>query len=735
MRSKFSFVGLVAGTFLALSTTGAICAEQSGPPDSTGVPGPGPGPGQPPALASGSDSDFGPETILIVAERDARTSKGATGLELSLADTPQSETIIDSTTLDTFALTDINSMLDLVTGVNVERAETDRTYYNARGFDITSMQVDGVGMPFDSLIVGDIDTALYDKVEIVRGANGLLTGTGNPSGTINYVRKRPTNEFQASAKLGYGTWDMRRAEVDVSTPLTDSGSWAARVVGVVQGKDSWLNLYSNRRKLIYGVVDGQIGAGVTVTAGISHQDNSSDGVTWGAVSLLDSHGEQVDYDVSTTTAQPWTYWNTRATTTFVEVNVVLGGDWKLKSVANYGTYFEPANLLYVYGNTDPDDGNLGLYGWPGGYTTRSHSALSDTSLSGRFELFGQAHQATLGVSLAKSGYRSFESTLPAEENGFAVPAFPGWDGSEVPVPHYLPRYLAAQYDTRINRLYGAARVSLADSLKFIAGFNGIDSKTSGDSYGVNAYKKERGVSPYLGLTWRFVPNANVYASYSDIFQPQSQIDVNHRPLGSAKGSSYEAGVKSEWFDKRLLATLALFRADQSNFAEFAGYIDNDFSFAPYRGISFRSQGYEVEFAGKPVESLTLQTGWTQLSLKAPDGSDARTFIPRRTLKLLATWEVPGVEGFGLGASARWQSGIYTDSTYYNTLTDETTAGRIRQNAYAIVGVNATYKAGEHLEFGLNVDNLGDEKYFSSLIYEQSFYGAPRSVIASVKVKY
>lgn len=47
-------------------------------------------------------------------------------------------------------------------GINVDSTETDRTYYNSRGFDITSMHVDGIGIPFGSLIVGDLDTAIYE---------------------------------------------------------------------------------------------------------------------------------------------------------------------------------------------------------------------------------------------------------------------------------------------------------------------------------------------------------------------------------------------------------------------------------------------------------------------------------------------------------------------------------------------------------------------------------------------
>src|SRR5690606_30555138 len=134
--------------------------------------------------------------------------------------------------------------------------------YNARGFDITSMHVDSVGMPFGSLIVGDLDTAIYEKVEVIRGSNGLITGLDNPSGTINYVRKRPSNEFEMNTKFTVGRWNNKRMVADISTPLTESGRWAARFVGVYQDKESSLDHYENDRNVASLVVDGQVGDAV-----------------------------------------------------------------------------------------------------------------------------------------------------------------------------------------------------------------------------------------------------------------------------------------------------------------------------------------------------------------------------------------------------------------------------------------------------------------------------------------
>src|SRR5690606_24148828 len=90
------------------------------------------------------------EEVLIKAVRADRDSRGATGLDLSIYDTPQSLTVLDAEAIANFRLVDINSMLKMTTGVNVDATETDRTTYNARGFDITSMHVDGIGIPFGS---------------------------------------------------------------------------------------------------------------------------------------------------------------------------------------------------------------------------------------------------------------------------------------------------------------------------------------------------------------------------------------------------------------------------------------------------------------------------------------------------------------------------------------------------------------------------------------------------------
>jgi len=163
---------------------------------------------------------------------------------ISQRETPQSISVVTRAQIEDFKLNDINDLLKTVPGVQVQAQETDRIYYSARGFDIQTFQIDGIGLPFAFQVqTGSIDTAIYDHIDVVRGAPGLLSSTGNPSAVVNFIRKRPTRDFQASGSLQYGSYNDLRVEGDVSTPLTKDGSIRARVVGALVDRDSYLDRY------------------------------------------------------------------------------------------------------------------------------------------------------------------------------------------------------------------------------------------------------------------------------------------------------------------------------------------------------------------------------------------------------------------------------------------------------------------------------------------------------------
>ena len=662
-------------------------------------------------------------TIVVNGARFGEQPSGATTLPISIVDTPQSVTVIDRDYLDDFGFDDINDVLRMVPGVNVERAESDRTYYNSRGFDIKTMRVDGLGLPnIWGVYNGQLDTAVFDRIEVVRGANGLLSGTGNPSGTINYLRKRPTGERHVYAELSAGSWDRYRAEVDIDLPLTADGSWAVRVVGAAQTNDSYLRDYQQERTVIQGILSGRLADNLGVVLGYTRQDTSADSPLWGALPLLYTDGTQTDFPVETSTSQDWAYWDTRDATAFGEVHWDFAQDWSLKTSLTRRDYSEPSRLFYVYGTPDPVTG-LGLYGYPGGYYQTNDGWIADAEVVGKVHAFGREHEVTFGSQYVDSNLHYLTYPVdPSDPSWGALPALPDWTGLEVAMPAFGAPYESSDVDYRIYRIYGAMRLALTDRLKLIGGFNYIDVQATGVSFDVDYSRTETAVSPYVGVTYEISPQVNLYASYSDLFEPQSEIGLDLLPLGSAKGQSLEGGIKGNFLGGRLFGSLAAFSSSQSNLPEAADFVPPYGTL--YRSITVDSTGVELELGGQLAEGLTIQGGVAHLlSLENEAGEPVRTYTPRTTANLSLRWQV--LPALTLGTAIRWQDDIH--------LTNAT--GTITQGGYATVQLHARYDVNDNLALTVNIGNATDHKYLQSLYWEQAYYAAPRNVTAAVQWRF
>jgi outer-membrane receptor for ferric coprogen and ferric-rhodotorulic acid len=663
--------------------------------------------------------ETGSETkdVIVLGKRVIRNSAGATGLDLSLRETPQSVTIVTAAQIKAFDLTDANQLLASLPGINVEATETDRTYYNSRGFDIVNFQVDGVGQPLDwGLQTGALDTVIFDRIEAIRGANGMMTGTGNPSATINYIRKRPTRTFQASASASYGSWDNKRVTGDVSGPLNADGTVSGRLVVARTDTDSYLDYYGVERNVYYGVLSWEITPKLNATAGYSQQDNLATGNNWGALPLTYSDGTPITtYDVSATTGAPWTYWNTHNRIGFAEASYAFDNGWTTKFIFTHKDYDDQAKLLYAYGNPDKVTG-LGVTAMSGIYPSTLKQDMYDLVATGPLTLFGREHQLVFGINGSTGKSLKYEQFA----DFFSYPALQTWNTAFPAEPAYPAAYLAEDITDKLTRAYAAIHLNFTDRFKGIVGFNAIDLKSTGYSYGVDQSRSDNAVSPYVGLVYDLTPNASVYASYSDIYSPQSESDINRHKLEAATGKSYEAGLKTEWLDKRLYATASVFKSEQYGLAEYAGYIPNSLD-SYYVGVDTLVKGYEFEVAGKITPDWTVNGGWTQLSIEDANGNDVRTYLPRRTLKLSTTYAIPQYRGLNLGASVRWQSDIET--------TDLGTT--ITQEGYAVVDLLGSIRLTDHVRAALNVKNAFDEKYWGSLKWSQAFYAPPRSVSVSL----
>ncbi len=127
----------------------------------------------------------------------------ATRLDLSLRETPQSVTVITRQRLDDMGLFSPSDVMGQASACRSPTASASICV--SRGYTIDNFQIDGMLNTFGGSVKTNTDSVIYERIEVIRGATGLTTGAGDPSGTISMIRKRPTDTFQMGANLARGT--------------------------------------------------------------------------------------------------------------------------------------------------------------------------------------------------------------------------------------------------------------------------------------------------------------------------------------------------------------------------------------------------------------------------------------------------------------------------------------------------------------------------------------------------
>ena len=655
-----------------------------------------------------------------------KKSASAAKLNIPVKETPQTVNVVTRQQLNDFALNSAREALSNTPGITVSSQETERSTYTARGFEISNILTDGVGFPSSSSNYNNTnpDTFFYDRIDVIKGADALTNAFGDPSATIDYIRKRPTQEFQANAGLSYGSWNTQRYEADVSGALNKEGSIRGRLMGYEQTGDSYLDRYSSEKNGFSGIIDADLSDSTLLTVGYSQQQNKPNANNWGALPLLGADGKQLSYNRNYNPNPDWAYWDNKSQNAFAELKQKINDKWTAKLSYNYTQTDHNSNLLYYFGYPDQNGADVALTAWGGKESLKSHFA--DLNLQGTYSLFGREHEATLGYSYLQSKQYDQESTGTINDSNINNNQTTDWASWTPQSMTWSAFSDAANYTQKLNSVYAATRLHLNDDLKLLLGLNYVQAKSEGYNYNKPATYDENKVSPYAGITYNFTPEYTGYLSYTSIFRPQTGAGEDKKPLKPVDGESYEAGIKSSWLDDKLTGTLAVFRTEQSNYP--LRNSDGNILNRTVETSDLRSQGVEVGLAGQLTDHLNLAFGYSQFSLKdLKNGGEARTYNPNQTINLLTTYTIPAIPKLKIGAALQWQ-----DAT---KLYDSTVKSTITQDAYALVNLMTSYDLNKHISLQANANNVTDKKYLYSFPDGQAFYGPSANYNVAVEFKY
>ena len=658
------------------------------------------------------------------------TSGTATRLSMTAKETPQSLTVVTRQQIDDTVVTDLGDLLSYVPGVSGITYNSENTDYFVRGFATNSITVDGYSNRGNGDFSGEeqqaMDTVQFDRVEVLKGATGLLQGQGNPSASINAIRKRPTHEMQGYATLQGGSFDYYRVEADVGGPLSEDGSVRGRIAAADQQNHSYKDHYAKKRQTVYGVLDWDLQPSTTLSFSADYQNSETDSpLFWNSLPAFYTNGTRFKRSNSFSTSPRWARHDIEQYSVSSELEQRFDSGWTARLQYRH----RGAKSTGIYGYPSGVNAETGNITGVGSLNTRPTTRANTWELNanGPFSLLGREHELSLGSSYYRDDVKTNQSlstfgdvTSVGIDDMYNLPE-PTWRDS---APSHR------QY--RSSSSYLASRWSLADPLTLILGarLDAVKQNNVINAYWgseTTAFSDSDILIPYAGLVYEITPDVSTYVSYTEIFRPQANyLDASGSPLEPRTGDNIEAGLKMSFFDERLNASVAAYKVKERNVANQTDEVSEVTGGNVYTLIGgVETKGVELELSGEVLPGWQISGGYTYNDIKTDTGERHLYWVPNKTLKLFTTYPLPGQwRKLTIGGGVRWQGEIYYGEG----------AARLEQESYALVDLMARYQVTDNLTASLNVRNVFDQDYIMPL-WGRIEYGEPVNAIATLNYKF
>lgn len=657
-------------------------------------------------------------------------SNTATKLNLSLRDTPQAVKVYTREYLDDRNIESFQDLMRNVTGVTATRTDERQSYY-ARGFQIDYYLIDGLPTTM-SLAEGDFDLGIFDRVEVVKGANGLMTGAGNPAMGLNFIRKHANaTELTGNIEASAGSWNNFSSSVDLSGALNEDGSLRGRMLVKHSQEDSFMDFYAKERNVLYGALDYDLSDSTSMSLAATYQQLQRDGIRWGGLPAFYSDGTQTQFDRSLTVSSDWTYWDVNTTAVFASLKQKLYQDIHLNVAYTYRRDDKETALLYVAGKVDKATnkslGAVSVYS----SDVRNDENNVDVYVNAPFTIAGREQEIVLGgswnkVEIVKNKY----GTIQGKDGDLMINTPNQLDFSnmntQLLTPITNPKSLALNETTQ-QGVYISGKFQILDPLKIVAGARLSDWQfKASDSKGDREFEHE--FTPYFGVIYDFAQDHSWYASYTDMFKPQNRRDAEGNYLDPIIGKNYETGIKSEFFSGRLNTALSAFRIEQTNFAEeIPGgkvHVNGvELSEKAYRGVDgVVSKGVEFELDGEINDHWGVNFGIANFEAKDAEGNKVTTTSARTTSNLFVKYKL---DQWSAGAGLNYRSKTYTG----------TGSERIEQDEVWLTSLMLGYQVDPNIKLQLNVENIFDEVYYDGIGANSMNYGTPRNAVMSMHYRF
>lgn len=621
---------------------------------------------------------------------------------------PQTVNILTRQRLDDQNVTSLEEAGYLLPNVTTATGNGFDGSLYSRGHEVFTYNVDGAPRPFLSLYGTAPDLVFFDRVEVLSGPSGVFQGSGEPVGTVNLVRKRPTGQNAGRVTGITGTDDHFRGEADLQAATGDSKQLRSRIIGYGYTKGSYLDIAEQEKGGGYGTLEYDVTDRLTLSFGGIHE--SEDTVSMSGQPTY-SDGTLLNVPVETFFGAPWGQREINTAEGFAEGEYTFDNGSVFKVTSR--VYNRDTNIKNALASTavDPTTGDFDMFVFARRYD--EVSSYVDANYSAPFSFFGRRSEFSVGTDYRRSEQdmkQNFDFSLGTQNINTFNPY--SLVEPDITYPGVGPGFrLNTETENNEYGGYGYTRLQVYDGLNLTLGgrYASYDSDTLDTGRSTTTSINENEFVPMVGLSYDVMPEATVYTSYSEIFQPQSEQRADGSQLEPVRGRQIEVGTKVSLFDGFLNGQASVYWLQDENRA--VSDPNNAGSFIASQEED--THGFELSIAGSPYPGFELSAGYSYVDTDLetdPTPAHSGVIWGRYTFldgALENLYIGAGVQAVGEFEAV--SNGVEIDAP-----------------GYTVVNAAAGYPINENFEVGLFVKNLLDHEYVERVNTTERgvFYGEP-----------
>ena len=696
----------------------------------------------------------------------------------ALKEVPQSVGYVTKELILDQGATTVNEVVKNISGVNQNSSYND---FSIRGFRATGNRNSGNllnGMRAQTSLWKQSSLANIERVEVIKGPASALFGNAAPGGVINRVTKKPLFENKNSITVGVGSWNTLKTYGDFTGPLNPKKTLLYRLNLGYEKTDSFRDLQGSESIIaapsfsyipnekthinvdfVYQNFNGKIDRGQSVPA---------DGNVYSTpiTRSLSAANDFLKENTLNTTIALTHKFSDHISLNAIYLNSSYSEDMLEHTQANL-YYKQIGNGANAFRYADPNkvmmtanqrkryfaNNSFNTY-----FNFNFNTGILKHKLLVGYDYFISEQKAG-SSSISAQGYLSKDKTKAVNPytttaNVLAgsvqtpttnVPIFDLYDPIAGNAYKDISKYIWKQntlnpYEECSHGVYVQEQIDISIVKLLIGLRQEWFTETLNKETTKEISRQTSAFIPRVGLVVEASENINLYSTWVKGFQPQganiqSDPDRYGGPFDYMKSELYEVGLKTEWFNKRLSATLAIFKITQENSLEQSPKAGK----ADWRvPVDEESNGFELDVAGQILPNFSVVANYAYTDARIvklkeegaiKDLNVQRPSTPRHAANLWTKYIFENGSLKGLGAGI----GVSYASERLGQVGRRATAASYPD--YTLLNAVLYYKVKD-VQLQLNVNNVLNRTYWiSGYDNLRNFPGAPRNINASVTYRF